>query len=81
MDVQCATCGIGVVITDVRSDGYSFQMKPGESLDMLCPVIIERQEAKSETAQPEECPNLTKTIEDRIERLRREQTPPSGSFP
>jgi hypothetical protein len=47
-------------------------MKPGEALDELCPIIIERREAKKETAEPEECPNLTKAINDRIEKFRRE---------
>jgi hypothetical protein len=76
MDVQCAKCGVRAVITEVRLGGYSFQMKPGESLNQLCPVIIERQEAKRETTAPEECPNLTEVMTNRIERFRREQTSP-----
>jgi hypothetical protein len=80
MDVQCAKCGVGAVITEIRSTGYSFQMQPGQSLDQLCPVIMERQEAKKEKAEPEECPNLAKAITDRIEKFRSNPTAPSGPF-
>jgi hypothetical protein len=80
MEAQCAKCGVGVVITEVRLNGYSFQMKSGESLDLLCPVIIERQEVKRDAGLPEECPNLIRAITDRIERLRREQSAPGRSF-
>jgi hypothetical protein len=41
MEVKCTKCGVGALITEVRSNGYSFQMQPGQSLAMLCPVIIE----------------------------------------
>ena len=80
MEVRCAKCGVGAVITRVDSNGYSFEMQSGQSLALLCPVIIERLEAKKVTTEPEECPNLAKAITDRIEKLRRDQTPPSGSF-
>jgi hypothetical protein len=80
MEVQCAKCGVSALITEVRQSGCSFQMQPGQSLDQLCPVIIERQEAKRKTAEPEKCPYLAKAIADRIEKFRREQIAPSGSF-
>jgi hypothetical protein len=73
MEAQCK-CGISVVITDVRQNGHSFILKPGESLDELCPIIIERREAKNDTAEPEECPNLSKAVSDRIEKFRREHS-------
>ena len=80
MDVQCAKCGVSALITEVRSNGYSFQMHPGQSLEQLCPVIIERRKAKKETTEADACPNLAKAIDDRIEKLRRETTAPKGTF-
>jgi hypothetical protein len=80
MEVRCAKCGVGAVITRVDSNGYSFEMQPGQSLSLLCPVIIERLEAKRETTEPEECPNLAKAITDRIEKFRRDPKAPTGSF-
>jgi hypothetical protein len=72
MDAQCAKCGVKVVITDVRLHGYSFEMKPGESLDQLCPVIIERSEASKNVIEEAKCPHLKEAIEARIERFRLE---------
>jgi hypothetical protein len=71
MEARCAKCGVTVVITDVRSAGQSYVMKPGLSLVDLCPIMIEREEAgKPQT--DEECPNLAGAIDARIEQFRKE---------
>lgn len=69
MEAKCGTCGITVVITDIRSGGYSFQMKPGLALSQLCPVIIKRIESGA-TETEDACANLTKAIQTRIEEFR-----------
>jgi hypothetical protein len=76
MEVQCAKCGVGALITDVRQNGHSYEMKLGQSLGLVCPVIIKRRETNKETAEPEECPNLAKAIADKIEKFRREGSAP-----
>ena len=68
IEAKCAKCGVTVAITEIRSAGYSFQMKPGLSLDDLCPVIIEQKEA-GKPPDKDECPNLTKAINARIARF------------
>jgi hypothetical protein len=72
MEAKCAECGVTVVITDIRLNGHSFVMKPGESLAQLCPVIIERAETKKDISEEIECPHLNKSIEKRIEQFRRD---------
>jgi hypothetical protein len=72
MEATCTKCGVTAVITDVRSGGRSFVMKPGESLDQLCPVIIDRKEKNRTAADDTECPHLNKAIEERIEQFRRQ---------
>jgi hypothetical protein len=71
MEAKCSKCGVAVVITEVRSAGYSFEMKPGIPLADSCPVIIERKEAGN-SSTVDDCPNLRKAIEARIEQFRKE---------
>jgi hypothetical protein len=71
MEAKCAKCGISVVITDVRSTGRSYVVKPGLSLADLCPVIIERKEAGDPLTE-DACPNLGKAIEARIKQFQNE---------
>ena len=71
IEAKCAKCGVIAAVTEIRSNGYSFQMKPGPSLDDHCPVIIERKEAGKPPTE-DECPNLKKAINARIELFRKQ---------
>jgi hypothetical protein len=70
-EAKCAKCRVTVAITEIRSAGHTFEMKPGLALADVCPVIIERKEA-GEPSKADECPNLSKAIDARIEQFRRE---------
>jgi hypothetical protein len=72
INAQCAKCGIGVAITDIRANGHSYVMKPGQSLADLCPILIERSEATKNVIEEAACPHLDKAIEARIEQFRLE---------
>ena len=71
MEATCTKCGITVVITDVRTAGLSYVMKPGLSLADLCPVMIERKRT-SKPPTEKACPNLAAAIDARIEQFRQE---------
>jgi hypothetical protein len=72
IEAKCATCGVTVAITRIQSNERSFEMKPGLTLDDLCPIIIERKKSGNPATEPEECPNLEKAISARIELFRKE---------
>jgi hypothetical protein len=72
IEAKCAKCRVTVAITEIRSAGYTFEMKPGLALADHCPVIIERKEA-GQPSKADECPNLSRAIDARIEQFRKEQ--------
>jgi hypothetical protein len=79
LEAKCARCGVQVAITDIRSDGNSFVMKPGLTLADLCPVIIDGKKAGdtppvSGEEDGYECPNLKTAIKTRIEKFRKEHS-------
>ena len=71
MEARCAKCGVAVIITELRSNGHSYEMKSGVSLAELCPEIIEQTE-RGRHSMEDECTNLATAIKSRIERFHAE---------
>jgi hypothetical protein len=71
MEARCAKCGVAVVITELRSNGHSYEMKPGASLVDLCPEATEQTDGGSHPIEGE-CTNLAMAIRSRIERFHTE---------
>jgi len=68
MMAHCARCGLGVVVT-ATATMVTYELKPGLTLEDLCPYIIGLPKFEKATPREDACPHLAKSIRERIKEM------------
>jgi hypothetical protein len=61
VQAKCARCGATVAVTDIRGDGYAFEMTSGASFADVCPGADE-QRMSGRPPVENACPDLARAI-------------------